>query len=157
MTSHEPMPWEIWTLAQVAELPIEARASPSICTELITAVYYLHPVFAYGGVHVLMIARAEDARVGRQQIANAAKAMIHAEPCMWLELIGNVERETRQGDVLSEPSPTAARTAALAGGAVLVSEQQRLEAEGHAGLAWLLGRYAQRWGDYRVPVWRRPE
>lgn len=145
----------VWTLAQVAELAVEARATPSACTELVAAVYYQHPVFAYEGVEVLIIGPPHGPSPDRQGIARVVKAMRHAEPCLWLELLGDVERRTEPGEVLREPSPTAARTPALAGGDVLVSEHQRLEAEGQAGLASLLGHYARRWQDYRVPVWRR--
>lgn len=155
MTIFNPMKWEIWTLAQVAELPVEARATSSTCTEFVAAVHYQQPVFAYDGVQVLIISPPHGPSLDRQDIARVVKAMLHAEPCLWLELLGNAEHRTEPGEVLCEPTPTAARTPALAGGEVLSSEQQRLEADGHPELASLLGDYVRRWGDYRVPVWRR--
>lgn len=157
MTTNEPMEWEIWTLAQVAELPIECAVEPMVCTDLMTAVQYLRPVYVYEGVLVLTVTWADGIWVDCSEMARAIKAMIHAEPCLWLELVDDAERGIQAGQVTGEPSPTAARTAALGGDAALTSEEQRLEAEGRAELVPVLRRFARQWQAYRIPVWRHRE
>ncbi|MCX4244184.1 hypothetical protein [Paraliomyxa miuraensis] len=153
----EPMEWEVWTLAQVAEMPIECAVEPMVCTDLMTAVQHLRPIFVYEGVLVLMVAWRDGAWVDGCEMSRAIKAMLHAEPCLWLELVDDTERGRWAGEVMGGPSPTAARTPALGGGDALASEEQRLEAEGHGELVPVLRQYAKRWQDYRIPVWRQCE
>lgn len=155
MTISKPMEWEIWTLAQVAELPIEARADPSTCTKLINAVEHGVPLDVYDGSVVLRLACVDGVWTGDHQIARAIKAMVHAGSRLWFELRGGGDCEPEHGEVLREPSPTSARALALAGGAVLQREERRLKVEGYVRLVPVLRHFVQRWQDYRIPVWKR--
>lgn len=153
---YEPMKWGIWTLTHVASLPIEACVDPMTSTDLITAVRSARPVLVYEGVLILLATRVDGVWGTSSEMAGVIKGLIHANPCLWLELADNDELGTDSGVVSCEPTPTSVRTPSLAGGAALEREKQRLEAEGHAELVPVLRRYAQLWQDYKIPVWKMP-